>query len=359
MNVTPGPSSFPAGERSLGDCDFIDECRHPLDIHISHTMAAPLKRLCQQTARSASHCRLRPTRPSLAETTKCQQQQRLYTSASRLQKPENATEHEDLDTYLAELDENLPQEEFLSSAAHAELDQHREIREMVRLAAWEMPLLSELSKPFERVSRAQSPLQWRYTTYFGESHPASTKVAVQFRIMDVTKGWSEIQIDKLRKIAGTRYRPVAMKKTVDQVIPEHIHMSCESFESQAQNKRYLVDTINKLLAEAQDLSTDSFEDVPLDTRHDTRKKWLKYSRDFPEEWKLNDEKREALEEKRRKLLLAEARKVEQGRIFSGAAAIEHDRQVKLNEIEEPVMVQAQRMMPTGKMGKKEMGQKGR
>jgi small subunit ribosomal protein S35 len=43
-----------------------------------------------------------------------------------------------------------PDDEFkeddISSLAHAELEQHREMREYARLAAWEMPLLS--SKPF-------------------------------------------------------------------------------------------------------------------------------------------------------------------------------------------------------------------
>ena len=59
-------------------------------------------------------------------------------------------------------------------------------------------------------------------------------------------------------------------------------MSCEKFESAAQNKRYLGDLVNALIAEAVDPSKDNFEDVPFDFRHHKPKKVY----EFPEEWKL-------------------------------------------------------------------------
>ncbi len=80
-------------------------------------------------------------------------------------------EHED----LSRIDESN-----MSALAHRELEQHRELREMVRLAAWEMPLLSQYSTPFEP-PREEQILKWRYTTYLGEIHPAARKVVVEFQ----------------------------------------------------------------------------------------------------------------------------------------------------------------------------------
>lgn len=72
----------------------------------------------------------------------------------------------------------------------------------------------------------------------GEFHPAEKKVAVEFSPEDF--GLSEVQQMKLRKLAGARYNPEK----------ETIKMSCESFEHQAQNKRYLAELVEKLIAEA-------------------------------------------------------------------------------------------------------------
>lgn len=53
-------------------------------------------------------------------------------------------------------------------------------------------------------------------------------------------GLTEVQQEKLKKLAGVRYNPEK----------EIIKMSCESFEHQAQNKRYLAETVEKLVADA-------------------------------------------------------------------------------------------------------------
>lgn len=72
----------------------------------------------------------------------------------------------------------------------------------------------------------------------GEYHPAEKKVIVEFSPEDF--GLTEIQKMKLRKLAGPRYNPEK----------EVIKMSCESFEHQAQNKRYLAELVEKLVTEA-------------------------------------------------------------------------------------------------------------
>lgn len=244
------------------------------------------------------------------------------------------------DAEMAALNDALLDESEISSTAHAELEQHRELREMVRLAAWEMPLLAQLSRPFEPPSKTELPLRWRYTTYFGEPHPASRKVVVKFRVAHLDL--DQAATLKLKKLAGPRYDP---EKDI-------VRMSCESFETQAQNKRFLGQTIDTLIKEAKDTKGDSFEDIPLDLRHHKPKKRLV----FPEEWMLTPARREALEAKRKALLLEEGKRVEQDRVVSGLAAIENARQLKLKQVEEPVMAEARQGLPKGKQGKKEMGQ---
>ena len=171
----------------------------------------------------------------------------------------------------------------LTSQGHMELAQHREIRQYARWSAWELPLLSKLARPFEQPTAAQA-LRFRYTTYMGEDHPAASKVVVEFspKHLPLT---AEQQL-KLIKIVGPRYNPDK----------DLVRMSAESFETQAQNKRYLGDLVGKLVAEAKDPS-DMFDDLQVDLRH-AQKKRRKYVA-FPEEWKMTEEKRAQLEEKRR------------------------------------------------------------
>ena len=212
---------------------------------------------------------------------------------------------------------------------------------MVRIAAWEMPLLSTLHKSFQRPKRSELPLRWRYTTYMGEQHPAQNKVVVEFDVHDI-QGLNHGQRLTLRKLAGVRYDPRTQK----------VKMSCESFDSQAQNKRYLGDVIAKLIAEVKDPNADTFADLPVDKRHVKYKEKLR----FPKEWLLTEDRKAELEAKRREEILLEGQKVEQNLLVSGTAAIEEARKVDAAKVEEPVMVQARQGLPRGKLGKKEMGQ---
>lgn len=72
----------------------------------------------------------------------------------------------------------------------------------------------------------------------GEFHPAEKKVVVEFSPADFFL--TDSQQLKLKKLAGARYNPVK----------DVIKMSCESFEHQAQNKRYLAETVEQLVTEA-------------------------------------------------------------------------------------------------------------
>lgn len=204
----------------------------------------------------------------------------------------------------------------ISTQGHEELEQHRELREYARLAAWELPLLhsmrayslwkttkankvTELAKPFEPPKQNQ-PLRFRYTTYFGAQHPADKKVVVEFAPNDISD-LTEVQRMKMIKLAGVRYNPSTGL----------IKIASESMETQAQNKRYLGDLINKLIKESKD-PKDTFEDVPVDFRHHKPKAFHK----LPEGWKLTPERKKELEEKKRKALEADT-----GKLVDGNAAI--------------------------------------
>lgn len=310
-------------------------------------MANPLKRVCLNAARQISTS----PEPQQRHALRC-----LSSTTSHRATPKSTTTsvNSKRDAYLDSLasrpgvkytieesvdDLRSLNLEDMSSLAHRELEQHRELREMVRLAAWEMPLLSQLWRRFHKPERSQV-LTWRYTTYMGEPHPAARKVVVTFdpRRLGIETKYR----GKFLKLVGPRYNPRT----------NTVKMSCESFETQAQNKRYLADTINKLIAEAQDPEADSFSDVPLDLRH--HKKKVKPI--FPRGWAMTPQRRQLLEKKRQVAVLEEGRRVEENRLVDGLGAIGEAMKVDQKKIEEPVMAQARQRLPIGKMGKKQMGQ---
>lgn len=303
-------------------------------------MASPIKRICLHTSRQkVLYIRPQPWQQirQISDTLVRPAAEHIPAPASDQQPDptlDNLTRQPGVKYTVAEGDEDLQNLDTnnLSSLAHRELEQHKELREMTRLAAWEMPLLAQFAKPFEP-PREEQVLRWRYTTYMGESHPAARKVVVEFK-PDNLKELNESQRDKLLKVAGARYNPST--KT--------IKMSCESFETQAQNKRYLADTISKLIAECKDPNADSFADIPLDTRHHKPRKQYK----FPESWILTPERKAELEQKRRTNMIEEGARVEQNRLVSGVAAIEEARKIDVKRTEEPVMVEARRSSPKGR-----------
>ncbi|KAH7025932.1 mitochondrial ribosomal subunit protein-domain-containing protein [Microdochium trichocladiopsis] len=194
--------------------------------------------------------------------------------------------------------------EDISTSAHAKFEQFREYREYARLAAWQLPLLSKLAKPFEPPT-AEEPLRFRYTTYMGETHPAENKVVVEFSPRDLPL--TEPQQLKLKKLLGVRYNPET----------EIAKISCEQYEHQAQNKRYLGDLVDKLIVQAKD-TTDTFEDIPLDTRHHKFKPKIR----FPVEWRMSEERRKFIDETREKSLLLDQSKTEEGSLIDGKKLIE-------------------------------------
>ncbi|MCJ1407141.1 37S ribosomal protein S24, mitochondrial [Ptychographa xylographoides] len=201
----------------------------------------------------------------------------------------------------------------ISSIAHGELEQHRELREYARVTAWEMPLLSKLTTPFQPPTH-NTPLRFRATTYLGETHPAALKIVLEFSTIDLPLLPAERLT--LIKLLGVRYDPRT----------DVAKLSCEMFESQAQNKRYLGDLVDTLMQEARE-GGDKFDDIPVDLRH---VKW-KPKLTFPDAWKLGDAgRREQLQNR-----WAERERLEaQRQLVDGARIIEE----AVSRVPEPEMV---------------------
>lgn len=170
----------------------------------------------------------------------------------------------------------------------------------------------------------------------GEQHPASRKVVVEFCPTDFSL--SAAQTSKFIKLLGPRYNPST----------QIARMSNESFETQAQNKRYLGDTVQSLIKEAKD-PKDMFEDVPFDFRHHKPKTRLR----FPEEWLLTEERKKMLDKKRTTKIDEQEKRL----LIDGVNEIEESRNIDLNKVEAPIMAAAKAKLPEGKMGKKAMGQR--
>lgn len=164
--------------------------------------------------------------------------------------------------------------------------------------------LSELAKPFTLPPETHI-LRFRYTTYMGESHPAESKVVVELATQDLVPRYlTEAQRQTLLKLVGPRYNPDT----------DIVHMSCEKFETRAQNKRYLGDIVTTLLKEAKE--GDSFADIPLDLRHHKPKKTHR----FPESWVMTEERKKQLKANR-----AQTKRLQQERpgVVDGNKVVAH------------------------------------
>lgn len=134
------------------------------------------------------------------------------------------------------------------------------------------------------------------------------------------------QRDKLIKLAGVRYNPDT----------DIIKMSCESFDTQTQNKRFLGETITNLLKEAKD-PKDTFADVPFDFRHHKPKP--RY--EFPKEWILTPERKKYLQDKRMQMLELDDQKANNGLMIDGKMIAETSMPSAV-AAPEPVMISGRR-----------------
>lgn len=151
----------------------------------------------------------------------------------------------------------------------------------------------------------------------GETHPAASKVVLEFTSTDLAASLklTKPQTLKLTKLLGPRYNHVT----------DTARMSCERFDHAAQNKRYLGDLLESLVREAKE-GKDLFEDIPRDDRHTKVKQKIR----FPEGWLLNEKRVKALAEERK-----------------APAAIQPPRNEKIAESQERIAEYMQKM-PLGR-----------
>lgn len=202
----------------------------------------------------------------------------------------------------------------------------------------------DLTKPFEPPTQA-TPLRFRYTTYLGESHPASRKVVLEVNPLDLQL--TQQQTTNLIKLAGVRYNPST----------QILKLSCEDHETQAQNKRALGDTLATLIASAKNAENSQWlKDLPVDFRHVKEKKRFQ----FPEAWLLTEDRKKMLEQKREDRAKAQKLRLESPEgLIDGVKQIEEARDLDSGRVEAPVMAEAKAPMAKGKQGKREFSGRGR
>lgn len=144
---------------------------------------------------------------------------------------------------------------------------------LTRVAAYEMPLLAKFAQEYVPAKAKELPLQMTYHTDFSDDPTLkfNRKVLVQVRLADLAL--TKPQQHKFKLLAGNKFN-------LDTNV---FKMTCQRYPESAQNARFLVETVAKLVEAAKDPS-DDFADIPVDPRH-MRYHIKKPEPQFPEEWK--------------------------------------------------------------------------
>ncbi|KAI0778458.1 mitochondrial ribosomal subunit protein-domain-containing protein [Trametes elegans] len=196
--------------------------------------------------------------------------------------------------------DQVPPEDDAPEPTHKALQQQRQILYYLRLIEHEMPKLVAYRKPFVPPD-ASHPLVVRSISYGGEPHPAAAKSTIVVPVARLPLK-NDAAIHKFKVLAGVRWTPDPPTNSginAEEGGGEHgfFKISCEDFPKAAMNLKWASDTLDRLLAAANNLS-ETFSDIPVDTRHiEARTRKAKkgghiYGRqthrptlkDFPKEW---------------------------------------------------------------------------
>lgn len=146
----------------------------------------------------------------------------------------------------------------------------RRIEQLHRVSAYEMPLLAKYRQKYEPRSDKHEPIRLTFhSDLTDESTPYNRKVTLAVALDDLAL--QDKQQKKFKILAGNKF---SHNKQV-------FKFSSDQFPDATQNARWLVETFNKLLAEAKDL-TEAFDDIPVDMRHT---KLQKPKPAFPDAWR--------------------------------------------------------------------------
>jgi len=204
------------------------------------------------------------TRPSFAATSS----QRNFTSSSpvlarRAKAEEKLTADQAFDLLEDEYDDD-----DTASAGHLMLREQRQVLYYLRLIEHEMPKLVAYRKPFIAPT-ASTPLVVRSLDYAGEEHPATAKRVVVVSVDELPLRDANA-VHKLKLLAGPRWTPDPPADAGVSGLQTWSHgfikISCEDFPKPAMNLKWASDTLDRLIAEAND-TKDTFRNVPLDMRH--------------------------------------------------------------------------------------------
>ncbi|THV07692.1 hypothetical protein K435DRAFT_959757 [Dendrothele bispora CBS 962.96] len=221
---------------------------------------------------------------------------RLFHSTPSVAKRQKLEDPVTADEALDLLDDPFDDDDT-ASAGHLMLREHRQTLYYMRLIEHEMPKLVAYRKPFKPPT---NPLVVRSLEYGGVNHPVLKKRVVVVAVDDLPLH-NDAAIHKLKLLAGPRWTP---RPPADSGINElsswkhgYVKISCEDFPQPMQNLKWVSDTLDRLVKEANN-SSDTFKDVPLDVRHlyskarkakkgehlRTRIYDRPTIRDFPQEW---------------------------------------------------------------------------
>ncbi|OBZ87237.1 37S ribosomal protein S24, mitochondrial [Choanephora cucurbitarum] len=151
-----------------------------------------------------------------------------------------------------------------TTIGHSIFDNIREVRKYLRKTEFELPKLNAYAKPFE-APKADQILKFKSHTYLGEGHPVERKAVLSVNVDKLEL--SETEKHKFLLLSGSRYN----------VNTNELVMSSERFPHRKQNKKFLIDTLNKLIKESKD-TKDTFADIPLNLPKP------KQRLEFPKEW---------------------------------------------------------------------------
>ncbi|GAA5965341.1 hypothetical protein JCM8115_002260 [Rhodotorula mucilaginosa] len=182
------------------------------------------------------------------------------------------------------------------------MEKQRQLLHYLRLEQMQFKDLVAFRKPFTPPS-AREVIQVRHQHYQGEDHPAARKVVLTVPVASLPLK-TPAAVHKLQLLAGARWEPPvpealrlkSFKGKERSLAPEGkedqgtLKIACELFPASRMNEKWCSDTLDKLLAEANN-AKDTFADVPLDLRQ-ARAKLLKSRKlrrnislaQFPKEW---------------------------------------------------------------------------
>ncbi|KAJ6604563.1 mitochondrial ribosomal subunit protein-domain-containing protein [Mycena vulgaris] len=173
---------------------------------------------------------------------------------------------EDADFYEDLLDEPFADDDS-ASAGHLMLQEHRQVLYYLRLIEHEMPKLVAYRKPF--ILPPNSPLVVRSVDYAGEEHPITAKRVIVAAV-DALPLKNKDAIHRIKILAGPRWTPNPPADGGVSGLEEwkngYIKIACEDFPKPAMNLKWASDTMDRLVAHANNPRHD-LKDVPVDLRH--------------------------------------------------------------------------------------------